>query len=185
MCPGDVGCQSASTDGGGAGLTMVGKSRETSGWCRVPTGRALRGVCGCQRVMGTRGRWLSPSQSSGLHGGGDGKGWLKAEHWVMQHNGADGSASNPRLQEKLDRGQQVPVAAALLIPIRGGKEIPKIALHAWDVKAAHGDHGPCAMEPPWLAGPPGQAAPHSPPPSQVPGQHRSCGDCQGPRLAPA
>ncbi|XP_075577457.1 LOW QUALITY PROTEIN: troponin C, skeletal muscle [Pelecanus crispus] len=40
------------------------------------------------------------------------------------------------------------------------------------------------MEPPWLAGGPGQAAPRSPPPSQVPGRHRSCRDPPGGRGSP-
>ncbi|XP_009469741.1 PREDICTED: troponin C, skeletal muscle [Nipponia nippon] len=117
--------------------------------------------------MGTRGPWISPGRSSGLCGGGSGRGRLKAECWVMRHGTAAGSAASSRLQEKLDRGQQVPVAAAPLIPIRGAKEIPKIVLRAWDAKAAPGDHGRCTMEPPWLAGGPRQAAPHRPLPSQT------------------
>lgn len=76
---------------------------------------------------------------------------LKAERWVMRHGVATGGL---RLQEKLNRGRQVPVAMAPLLPIRGDEEIPKIALRAWDAKAVHGDRGPCVMEPPWLAGGP-------------------------------
>lgn len=110
---------------------------------------------GCPRGTGARRRWLSPGWNSGLHRGGGGRGWLKAERWVMRHGIAAGSAAGPRLQEKLDRGRQVPVAAAPLIPIRGIEEIPKIALRAWDAKAAQGDRGPCATEPPWLAVGPG------------------------------
>ncbi|XP_010568033.1 PREDICTED: troponin C, skeletal muscle [Haliaeetus leucocephalus] len=69
----------------------------------------------------------------------------------MRHGIAAGSAAGPRLQEKLDRGRQVPVAVAPLIPIRGIEEIPKIVLRAWDAKAAQGDCGPCTTEPPQLA----------------------------------
>lgn len=73
------------------------------------------------------------------------RGQLKAECWVMRHGVTADSTAAPRLQEKLDRGQQVPVAAAPLLPIRGAEEIPKIALHAWDAKAAPRDHGLCTL----------------------------------------
>lgn len=33
-----------------------------------------------------------------------GRGWLKAERWVMRHGVAAGSMGGLRLQEKLDRG---------------------------------------------------------------------------------